>query len=455
MRTLFWNIFLAFWLAMVLIIVATVVTTFNLTRQEAGVDELDRRDLMGEVAEAVEANGIAGFDEWLKQDGLLPSHMTVYLINERGEDALGRRIPPNLERQWRRVRDRFERRGRRNQRENSRRSPNEFVAPDGERYRPMLGRLPPPVFGVLGIPRVAGLVLLFGVLISAAICWWLSRYLSAPITHIARATELLADGRLSARVGEGVYRADELGALASRFDRMADELERNERGRRDLLRNISHELRTPLARMRVALELARRSPERTHQHLERIDLETTHIDRLIGQVLELARMQYTSNEEGKRFSLAQLLQRLVADAQFEGKLSSKTLRLTLPGEALDIHGHEDVLASAFENIIRNALAHTPEDTEVTVAVARPDDGLSVQICDQGAGVGPGHHDRLFEPFYREEENTRPGAGVGLAITAQAIKAHGGTVEAKNGDERGLCVTVTLPASLVRSEKTST
>ncbi|MFK8029644.1 MAG: ATP-binding protein [Gammaproteobacteria bacterium] len=453
MRSLFWKIFFAFWFAMVLITFASVLTSFQLARSYGDiVDEIDRRELMREIESVIETDGVDGFDRWLEKDAVLPDSLTIYLIGVDGNDALGRTIPPYLKRQWSRFRERFERRGewRRNRSQNfdrSRRDPREFVSPDGKRYRPMLGTAPPAVFGVLEIPRVAFLVLLIGFLISAAVCYLLSRYLSRPISRISNAAGLLAAGNLGSRVGEQAYRADELGALAKQFDRMANELEQSELSRRDLLRNISHELRSPLARIQVAMELARRSPEAVTQNLERIEHETVHMDQLISQVLELVRLQQTAPAQTELVDLVELLNALVEDARFEGVPLRKRIHFEHTEKELPLETFRELLSSAIENVLRNAVAHTPPDSTVTIRLSRLERSLAIQINDQGKGVSEQNLERLFEPFYRESDNELSGAGVGLAITSQVMTLIGGEITARNLPEGGLGVRLNVPASI--------
>ncbi len=453
MRSIFWKIFLSFWLAMVLITVVAVLSSFQLARSYSNfVDEIDRRELMHEAGSALEEHGVDGFRAWLQSDAQLPDDITIYLIDTNGVDALGRRISPQIKRQWTNYKKRLERRNRRdgpsgNRRQNSR-GQIEFTAPGGLTYRPMLGPVPPRVFGVLGIPRIALLVLTIGMLISAAVCYMLSRYLTRPITRIAGTAELLAAGKLQSRVGTSAYRADEIGVLAKQFDRMAGELERSESSRRDLFRNISHELRSPLARIHVALELAARAPDDVPRHLQRIGLEAQHMERLIAQVLELVRIQQESVQSASAVNLTEILSNVVDDARFEGEAQRKRVEFTCDSEEALVSGCPEVLSSAIENVLRNAIAHTPENSTVQVTLEKVNEDICVCVCDQGQGVPEHELDRLFEPFYRQSDNTLKGAGVGLAITAQSMTLLGGTVVARNAESGGLCVELTLPAMSV-------
>lgn len=308
----------------------------------------------------------------------------------------------------------------------------------------MLGPAPPRLFGVLGIPRLGLQILLLGILISSAVCFVLSRYLARPVSRIAGAAEALASGRLSSRVGSSAYRSDEIGVLARQFDKMAAGLERSEASRRDLFRNISHELRSPLARINVALELASRAPKDSPRHLERIGHEAEHMERLVAQVLELVRAQQHQIGDTELLDLQEIIEPIAQDAGFEGRPLNKTVVVEYGSDGLVVAGYSDLLSSAIENVLRNAVAHAAKDTSVKVYLDRQGALAVIRICDEGDGVPEAELERLFEPFYRQADNTRKGAGVGLAITAQGVELMGGAVKASNQKGGGLCIEMTLP-----------
>ncbi|MGB6307233.1 MAG: ATP-binding protein, partial [Steroidobacteraceae bacterium] len=243
-------------------------------------------------------------------------------------------------------------------------------------------------------------------------------------------------------------RKDELAVLARDFDAMADQLRANRGAITQLLRDISHELRSPLARMRVALGLARQPPADLSRQLDRLEREIERLDSLISQVLKLARLHGTDAPFAREaFDLDEVIEEVVRDANFEGAV--KNCRVRLGGAASTaVQGNRDLVRSAIENVLRNAVRYSPQDSPVDVSVARSDSGVTILIRDGGPGVPERDLERIFEPFYRVAESRdrdTGGEGIGLAITAQVMKAHGGSAKAANRQGGGLEVRLSLPA----------
>jgi two-component system sensor histidine kinase CpxA len=278
----------------------------------------------------------------------------------------------------------------------------------------------------------------------------LARYLSAPVGALRQATLRLSDGDLSARVGHPVDRRhDEIGQLARDFDAMAGRLENLVGSQRRLLRDVSHELRSPLARLTVALELARdREGARAAEALDRIERETDRLDDLIGQLLLLERLEARSPDaEAVTFDLCDLLNEVVDDASFEASSANRSVELESRTPCL-MQGHPTLVRSAFDNVIRNAVRHTAEESAVEVAIACEEHGAEVTVRDHGPGVPEEHLENLFEPFLRvtdARERSTGGAGLGLAIARRAIEVHDGNVNARNHPDGGLEVTIRIPS----------
>jgi two-component system sensor histidine kinase CpxA len=242
--------------------------------------------------------------------------------------------------------------------------------------------------------------------------------------------------------------------LARDFDAMADQLRANRAVITQLLRDISHELRSPLARMRVAVGLARQPRGDLPRQLDRLEREIERLDGLISQVLKLARLHSTDVPFGREvFDLDEVIEEVVRDANFEGAV--KGCQVLLRGAARStLLGNRELLRSAIENVLRNAVRYSPKDTPVEVSIARPDAaaapavgaGVSIVIRDQGPGVPAADLERIFEPFYRVAESRdrdSGGEGIGLAITSQVMKAHGGSARANNHAGGGLEVSLSF------------
>jgi two-component system sensor histidine kinase CpxA len=230
---------------------------------------------------------------------------------------------------------------------------------------------------------------------------------------------------------------------------MADQLRANRSAITQLLRDISHELRSPLARMRVALGLARQPPADISRQLDRLEREIERLDSLISQVLKLARLHGTDAPFVREtFELDEVIEEVVRDANFEGAVKNCRVRLEGTAKAA-LNGNRELLRSAIENVLRNAVRYSPNDANVDVSVARSDSGVLILIRDRGPGVPDSELERIFEPFYRVAESRdrdTGGEGIGLAITAQVMKAHGGWARATNTPGGGFEVRLNLPAS---------
>lgn len=298
-----------------------------------------------------------------------------------------------------------------------------------------------------------GLLLIIGIAIPISILLSLliARYLVRPLKSFEQAGMQLADGNLSARVNPKVSaRGDELADFANTFDHMAERIEDLVNSHKDLLRDVSHELRSPLARVHAALSLARqRTGGAVDGEMDRIELELERLDNLIGKLLSFARL------DSRRMLLDRqpvdvdaVLLDVVADAAIEGEPDNKAVALT-ESSTLHVLGDAELLASCFENIIRNAIRHAPGGSTVDVSLQASDDGKRcvVQVRDHGPGIDEQHLDTVFELFRKFDakggENTGS-SGIGLSIAKKVVVLHDGEIAAANAPDGGLIVTVSLP-----------
>lgn len=290
------------------------------------------------------------------------------------------------------------------------------------------------------------LALILSGILCAALAWSFSR----PIARLRKATRGLAMGQLSTRLGRDmVGRNDEFGGLSRDFDDMAERLQGLINAQQRLLSNVSHELRSPLTRIQVALGIAHlKAPDVLTSTLERIEKESNQLEAMIAQVLKLSRLEnQLQHVQFTQVDLNQLLKTIVDDADFEAQASNK--RVTLDCQHLGVvHGETQLLESAIENVIRNAIKYTVEDSAVEVSTQDTPKGLQIQVRDHGPGASEDTLDHLWEPFYRAIQNEDGGAGLGLSIAYQVIKTHQGEVEATNHPEGGLLVTIELPQGII-------
>ncbi len=290
------------------------------------------------------------------------------------------------------------------------------------------------------------------VTVSGIFCYLIARYIFAPIVAINRTSQLLSDGELSARVPSRVCkRSDEFGSLGRNYNGMANRLVSQIDNQAQLLRDVSHELRSPLTRLQVALGLIEKSGDTANEKsIARIETEASRLEDMISRILSVARMD--NDEQTHEFEpveLVDMISKIVRDASFEGTASNKRVKMNL-ATPVQTMANADLLQSAIENVIRNALRYTSTDHAVEVSVSRDSvdpDWVQISVCDGGPGVPEADIDRLFDPFFRvsdARDRKSGGAGLGLSIADRAIRAHGGTIGAENRIEGGLLVTIRIP-----------
>jgi two-component system OmpR family sensor kinase len=468
MHSLFLRIFMLFWVAMALIVGGSIAVIFTIAAREYEAPEMRRPSVAIQASEVLARGGIDALKSWLDANKNAVPERDLYIVGPDGRDILGRRLSESAARRLEFsyhdelfAREGLGGPGRRtlgppppgNFRP-SRTAP-QIVAADGAVYTVLSVPRRPSIFGALSLPGISLAILCIALIVSALTSWRLAQHLSAPIRRIQEGARALASenldphARAATRVSAGLEgRKDELADLARDFDAMADQLRANRGAITRLLRDISHELRSPLARMRVALGLARQPPADLPRQLDRMEREIERLDSLISQVLKLARLHGTDAPFAREtFDLDEVIEEVVRDANFEGAV--KNCRVQLQGAAgTAVNGNRDLLRSAVENVLRNAVRYSPQDACVDVSVERSSAAVVILIRDKGPGVPAADLERIFEPFYRVAESRdrdTGGEGIGLAITAQVMKTHGGWAKAANSPGGGFEVRLNLPA----------
>ena len=458
MHSLFVRIFVLFLIAMALIVGGSIAITVRVAAREYEPPEAQRRTNVAiQASEVLGKGGLPALKEWLEANKNSLPDRELFIIGPDGRDILGRTLSVNAAR-------RLEYLNREAQAGSEPRSPEpppgnfrparftpQIVAADGAAYTVLLVMRRPSLFGALSTPQIYLTILVIALSVSTLASWWLAQHLSAPIRRIQEGARALAteDPAHEMRVSAGLEdRRDEVAVLARDFDAMADQLRAKRATITQLLRDISHELRSPLARMRVAVGLARNPSADLPRQLDRLEREIERLDGLIGQVLKLARLHGTDAPfDRESFDLDEVIEDVVRDANFEGAV--KGCQVLLQGAAhAQVHGNRELLSSAIENVLRNAVRYSPDGKPVDVSVERHGQAnWAVVIRDRGPGVPSADLERIFEPFFRVAESRdrdTGGEGIGLAITSQVLRAHGGSAEANKHAGGGLEVRLILP-----------
>jgi two-component system OmpR family sensor kinase len=296
------------------------------------------------------------------------------------------------------------------------------------------------------LPRFPLLPLFGGSLVSLIFAAILAAYFSKPIGSLRAAFKLASNGKLDVRVAHAMgKRRDELSDLGHDFDAMASRLQSLLQAQTRLLHHVSHEMRSPLARMQMALGLMKQDP--SADFLDRIELEANRIDGLVGELLELSKLESGIIQIKKeQLELGSLLNHIIVDAQFEAKSKRINLHLAVDKDYV-LQGQSDLLYRAIENVVRNAIKYGPEASEISISTTHSDleGNLSITVTDQGIGVKDTELEDIFKPFIRGISGSQTiGNGLGLAISKQVIEAHGGSISAKNLKPEGFSIEIVLP-----------
>lgn len=429
MLPLFWRIFLSIWLAMAVTVIASnLATRFLLDRERQAIErQVGLHELAREAVGLREQQGRGDAWRFLRSEGERLELHLMLIEKEQGEHRLPDNIRERIQSGW---------------------YPNKPAVIDlDEGYQlvawPRMGGdgwLDPRFF------RFIELGLAF-VLISLA-CWWIARLVSRPLRHMEGTARSIAEGDTQLRVSKGIAgRRDEVGQLATAFNAMTDRLCQLLDRQNHLLRDISHDLRTPLARQRVAIELASDAGADAAL-MNSILRQNERLETMTGQILTLYRVSEKGGAiEREPVKPLAMINRVLGDAADYAEHQGVDCTL-IAGEdtkAVSVLGDAGLLQRAFDNVLQNALDHTPPGKSVKVSVLVVQGRVEVTIADDGPGAPDDLLPHLFEPFFRvDKARGGRGWGLGLAIARDIIGAHDGTIAAHNRPDGGLQVTIQLP-----------
>ncbi|MBS0590062.1 MAG: HAMP domain-containing protein [Proteobacteria bacterium] len=448
MRRLFWRVFALLWIATLVLIVA-IAWSASYTFENEKIPGLDitrmdsvLNDQLRDASRALHAGGTAALREVQRSASergidlhVLDVHDKDILDNETYEDLASEADNAVADEQGL----------------HSGHNRLRLIAlPDGSRYTAIASYQTHPLLRMLVLrPTYFWNQITIASLISAIFALILAAYVSAPLSRIQAIARRVASGDLDARIGPLHFgRSAEMLSLANEFDGMAARLKELVEGQRRLIRDVSHEMRSPLARQRVALELARdQTPSGdVRLQLDRIERESERLEEMIAQAIQLSRMETTQPARVERVALDALVADIADDASFEAQARRCSLRIerTMP---LVVNAEADLLGSAIENIVRNAVNYTRTDTSIRIRLQQVEREARLCVIDSGPGVPEADLVRIFEPYYRTDDaraRKSGGSGLGLAIAKRAIERQGGRIRASNALGGGLEVEIVMP-----------
>jgi signal transduction histidine kinase len=294
--------------------------------------------------------------------------------------------------------------------------------------------LPLPVCGVVAAALALGMV------------QFLARGLTSPLRQMAAAATAMARGDYGRRVQASSR--DEVGDLARAFNAMAAELAEVDRVRRDLIANVSHELRTPIAALQAILENMLDGVERPdHKTLETMLSQVERLGRLVSQLLDLSRLESgVVPLKVEVIAARSFLDGVLRDARLQFR-DDVQLRTSVEPEGLELRADGERMHQVIDNLVANAVRHSPSHGRVTVAARADRDATLIEVSDEGPGIPEAERGRVFERFYRSDSaraSSDGGSGLGLAIARWIVDLHGGEIRVEGNDPHGCRIVVALP-----------
>jgi signal transduction histidine kinase len=288
---------------------------------------------------------------------------------------------------------------------------------------------------------------LVAVAAAAVVTFFMSRRILAPVEGLAAAARRVARGDLSPRVD--ARSRDEFGELGRTFNVMASNLARDEELRRNLVADVAHELRTPLSNIRGYVEALRDGVLKPDAPaLDSIHEETLLLDRVVQDLQDLALAEAGQLTLIKRpLDLREIVRSGVVAVQPSAEAKEVVLRAELPQEPAMADADPERIGQVLRNLLANAITHTPQGGEVTVALERRDDSLRVDVTDTGPGIPPEDLPFVFERFYRVDKSrsrATGGVGLGLTIAKRLVELHGGSIEVQSEVGKGSRFSFTMP-----------
>ncbi|MDQ2943432.1 MAG: ATP-binding protein, partial [Candidatus Dormibacteraeota bacterium] len=298
------------------------------------------------------------------------------------------------------------------------------------------------------------LIILFAVsaalvVIGGVLSYWLAGRALRPVRQITGMARSISERDLHRRVDIKVPH-DELGELVDTFNAMLARLEAGFTSMSTFTADASHELRAPLALMRSEVEGALRrgrSQDEYKRVLESLWQEVDHLTRMSDQLLILARADAGAlRPASEKIDVADFLHETAARWEDVAKKHGSQVAVTAPNHG-DMKADPALLRRVVDNLVDNALRHTPNGTPMTLRGYAANGGWNVEVADQGHGVPPDHRDKLFTRFARADSarsREDGGAGLGLALSAAIARAHGGTLELVEADGPGAVFRLHVP-----------
>jgi two-component system, OmpR family, sensor histidine kinase ChvG len=288
-----------------------------------------------------------------------------------------------------------------------------------------------------GLIRVLFVAFCVTALVTLLLAWSISR----PLGKLSRAAKRVAAGEPDVRIPVGG--GGEIEELGASFAAMKDRLDARLRYIEGFAADVAHEFKSPLTSIRGAAELlgegAHDDPEARARFLRNIELDVRRLDRLVTRLLELSRIE-ASSEPMTPIDLPALLARITERAGG----SAQAFAVRHHTGARTLRAREADLETALRNLLDNAARFSPPGVPVEIEVTAGAGTVAIAVRDHGPGISPANLPRIFDRFFTTDRD-RDGTGLGLAVVQAVIEAHGGSIRVESEPGAGATFTVSLPA----------
>jgi len=282
----------------------------------------------------------------------------------------------------------------------------------------------------------------------------LSRAIAAPVKELSYSAQRIGRGDFSGEVR--IHDKGEFGQLADAFNRMSQDLAKASRARKNLVADIAHELRTPLTNIRGYTEAIQDNVVDIKTALPLIEEESMLLAKLIEDLQELALAEAGGLKlDIRRIDAVQTMKQLILRFENLAQKKGVILKGELPDTPMFVQADENRIGQMVQNLLTNAITHTPAGKEVSIALQYTDKYLQLSVTDEGSGIEPEKIGQVFERFYRTDPSrTRAtgGTGLGLTITKYLTQAQGGEITAESMKGKGSRFTIWLPAAVQQEDR---
>ncbi|WP_203227554.1 sensor histidine kinase [Calorimonas adulescens] len=283
------------------------------------------------------------------------------------------------------------------------------------------------------------------IMIASMVIYAVSRRVTEPIIRMANAAREIADGKFAGDIN--IQSNDEIALLADSFNYMKNQLKKIEKMRQELISNISHELRTPLTTIRGFIQGIMDgmiNPEEERQYLEVALEEVNRMTKLVGDLMDLSKLQTGSIKLYKsEFDVDSLVNEVVKGFDIECRERGIYVAAEV-GEGLKVTADRDRIKQVLVNLVGNAVKFTPDGGNIVISAQQVDNRTVFKISDTGQGISEEDIPYIFDRFYRADR-TKPGHGLGLAIAKELVEIHGGTISAESKEGYGTTIIFDLPS----------